>query len=111
MFRVDSNSNIAITRGDTGVLSINLTNKDGTEYVMQSGDVLVMTVKQSTRTKDVILQKTFADGQIKINPADTEQLSYGDYVYDIKLTTAANEVFTVITPHKFTIAEEVTWIE
>lgn len=65
MFRVDSNSNIAITRGDTGVLAINLTNKDGTEYVMQSGDVLVMTVKQSTRTKDVILQKPLLMGRLK----------------------------------------------
>lgn len=111
MFRVDSNSNIAITRGDTGVLSITLTNGDGTEYIMQSGDVLILTIKQSTRTKEVILQKNFADGQIKINPADTEPLSYGDYVYDVQLTTAANDVFTVITPHKFTIAEEVTWIE
>ena len=37
MFNIGGDANIKITRGDTGVIAINLKNKDGTEYVMQTG--------------------------------------------------------------------------
>lgn len=110
MFNID-NCNVKITRGDTGVIAITLQNKDGSAYDMQPDDVLVMTVKTNTLSKDVLIQKQFADGQIKIEPADTDNLSYGTYYYDVQLTTAAGDVFTVITPHKFEIMPEVTWNE
>ena len=110
MFNID-NCNVKITRGDTGVIAISLQNKDGSSYEMQPDDVLVMTVKTNTFNKDVLIQKQFADGQIKIDPADTDNLSYGTYYYDVQLTTAAGDVFTVITPHKFEIMPEVTWNE
>lgn len=110
MFSVTDN-NIRITRGDTGVILITLTNKDGTDYTMQDGDVLVFTVKKSTFVKDVIIQKIFLEGQVKIEHTDTDGLSYGTYYYDVQLTTAAQDVFTVITPHKFEVMPEVTWIE
>ena len=111
MFSIDANSNIAITRGDTAVLAISLKNKDGTDYVIKSGDVLVFTVKENVYTKDITIQKQFVDEQIKINPQDTNELSYGTYYYDVQLTTASGDVFTVITPHKFEIKTEVTWSE
>ena len=110
MFNID-NCNVKITRGDTGVIAISLQNKDGSSYEMQPDDVLVMTVKTNTFSKDVLIEKQFADGQIKIDPADTDNLSYGTYYYDVQLTTAAGDVFTVITPHKFEIMPEVTWNE
>lgn len=110
MFNID-NCNVKITRGDTGVIAISLQNKDGSEYEIQPNDVLVMTVKLNTLTKDVLVQKQFADGQVKIEPVDTDNLSYGTYYYDVQLTTAAGDVFTVIPPHKFEIMPEVTWNE
>ena len=108
MFNID-NSNVKITRGDTGIIAIVLQNKDGSAYEMQPNDVLLMTVKRNALTKEVLIQKQFADGQVKIEPADTDELSYGTYYYDVQLTTAAGDVFTVITPHKFEVMPEVTW--
>lgn len=110
LFNIGGDANIKITRGDTGVIAINLKNKDGTEYVMQTGDVLVITVKRSTYVSDVLFQKAF-DGsmQAKIEPADTADLSYGTYWYDVQLTTAGGDVFTVVVPHKLEVMPEVTW--
>lgn len=105
------NENIKITRGDTGVLALKLCNADGTEYVIQDGDKILFTVKNNVYTKDIIMQKQFADLQIKINPSDTNDLSYGTYYYDVQLTTNSDDVFTVITPHKFEVMSEVTWNE
>lgn len=110
MFNIGGDANIKITRGDTGVIAINLKNKDGTEYVMQTGDVLVITVKRSTYVSDVLFQKAFDSSmQAKIEPADTAGLSYGTYWYDVQLTTAGGDVFTVVVPHKLEVMPEVTW--
>lgn len=110
LFNIGGDANIKITRGDTGVIAINLKNKDGTEYVMQTGDVLVITVKRSTYVSDVLFQKAFGSSmQAKIEPADTANLSYGTYWYDVQLTTAGGDVFTVVVPHKLEVMPEVTW--
>lgn len=110
LFNIGGDANIKITRGDTGVIAINLKNKDGTEYVMQTGDVLVITVKRSTYVSDVLFQKAFDSSmQAKIEPADTADLSYGTYWYDVQLTTAGGDVFTVVVPHKLEVMPEVTW--
>lgn len=106
-----SNLDIKITRGDTAVIALALQNKDGSEYVPQEGDIILLTVKSSVYTKEILIQKKFTDQQIKINPDDTNNLSYGKYYYDVQLTTVSGDVFTVITPHKFEIQSEVTWSE
>lgn len=111
MFAIDSNTDIQITRGDTAVIAINLELEDGTEYVLAAGDTLLFTVKTNVRTKDILIQKAFTDRQIKINPADTDNLPYGTYYYDVQLSTVGGDVFTVITPHKFKVSAEVTWNE
>ena len=111
MFTIDNNKNIKLTRGDTAVISIELHNKDGTEYELQQGDILLFTVKENVLTKKILIQKTFSDKQIKIKPTDTDDLPYGIYHYDVQLTTASGDVFTVITPHKIEIESEVTWAE
>lgn len=77
---------------------------------MQTGDVLVITVKRSTYVPDALFQKTFDSSmQAKIEPADTANLSYGKYWYDVQLTTAGGDVFTVVVPHMLEVMPEVTW--
>lgn len=102
-----SNNTIKLTRGDTARISLALT-KDGESYDF-SEDTVVFTVKKSTSTPNYILQKQITDGIIYIAPADTANLPFGDYVYDVQLTTAGGDVCTVITPNKFVIDSEVTW--
>ncbi len=106
MLQVDD-ENITLTRGDTAVLELNVTKDDGTPYDF-SQDTVVLTIKTTTNSKDILVQKTFSDGTIKIEHGDTKELKYGTYKYDVQITTGGGDVYTVITPHDFILAEEVS---
>ena len=102
-----SNQDITLTRGDTARIKLGIT-KGGKAYDF-SADTVVFSVKKSTAAPDYVFQKTVQDGVVTILPTDTAPLMYGTYVYDVELTTAGGDVCTVITPHNFIVAQEVTW--
>lgn len=104
---------IGLTRGDTAFLDVAITNQvDGTSYEMASGDRLVLTIRtarKGTSGSETLLTKTLTGAStFEFFPADTEEMQYGSYVYDIQLTTASNEVFTVIPESPFEVLSEVT---
>lgn len=103
------NNTIVLTRGDTAILKLNIVDEKGTPYKLTDGDVVIFTLKRSVRERDVIFQKSMVDGKIIIHPQDTSHLEYGQYVYDVELTKEDGFVATVIPPHRFIVAEEVTW--
>ena len=107
MFRI-SNNKIQITRGDTGRFSLAVMNgKDDYNY---SSDTVVFTVKRSTYDTNALIQKTISYGNdVLILPSDTSELEYGEYVYDVQLTTQGGAVDTIITPNKFVILPEVSY--
>jgi len=103
--------NITITRGDTGVLEVIISDKlSGALYEMQTGDVLILTVKKNSITEDILIQKKSLDTTIRIESSDTKGKPYGKYVYDVQLNCANGiDVHTVIPKSEFIIAEEVTF--
>lgn len=111
MFYVNG-TDIKITRGDNAQLAVDLKNADGSEYTMQTGDTLYLTVNIGARQGDPLIQIT-ADmqGIFRFIPETTKQLQFGKYLYDIQLTTANKEIYTVIPVSKFEILEEITWNE
>lgn len=108
MLKINRDNSIELTRGDTARISLAVTKDDGTSYDY-SADTVLFTIKASTVSREVLLQKSVADGVIYIAPADTETMKFGDYVYDVELTTQAGDVCTIITPSKFSLTPEVTW--
>lgn len=100
-------STIYLTRGDTAYITVNLEYNDGS-YEMQTGDTLTLSVKKAVEDTDYALQIITDTNTINILPADTKELEYGKYVYDIQLQTAAGEIFTVIEKSPFKLQEEVT---
>ena len=62
-------------------------------------------------TKIKIIPKIYklSDFNLVLNPEDTSKLSYGEYWYDVQLTTEDNKVYTVIGPARFVLREEVTF--
>ena len=73
---------------------------------------MLFTVKQNTYTSEILIQKQIRYGEnVTILPTDTSNLSYGEYFYDIQLTTEGGFVDTVITPSKFIVTPEVTFNE
>lgn len=110
----EQNYAIAMTRGDSESLTVAKKNDVWTE-----GEVITMTVRTDAEG-DIALQKVvneFDDNGaavIAINPADTQGLDFGDYVYDIQYSDAAGTIRTLIPPKpgklpKFTLTQEATY--
>lgn len=107
MFKINGNT-IQITRGDTGIFTLSILS-DGKEYDY-SNDTVVFSVKTNVYTSKYLFQKEITYGSaVVIEPSDTANLSYGNYVYDVQVTTASGVVDTVIVPSKFSVLPEVTF--
>lgn len=101
---------IKLTRGDTARLTVPIINlANNGEYTMESGDILYFTVKKTAKDTDFLFQKSVTgSNSIHIRPEDTADLSFGKYKYDVQLTTATGDVYTVIEPSAFEVMEEIT---
>lgn len=110
MLYIESNNVIKLTRGDTAKLTVPIENDlDNTSYVMDEQDVLTFTIKKSVKDNDNLVQKVVTgSNNFHIKPEDTDSLPFGKYVYDVQLTTAGGDIYTVIEPTTFEILSEVT---
>lgn len=110
MLKIGSNNTVQLTRGDTAYLNVTIKNDiDSSEYNMQDGDTLTLTVKKSVKDTDFSFQKKVAGtANIKIEPDDTKNLAVGKYKYDVQLNVANGDVFTIIPVTAFELLEEVT---
>lgn len=104
-----SGTTITLTRGDTFIADISITDKDNKPYVPKAGDLIRFAMKVSYKDAEPILIKNIPIDTMKlvINPDDTKKLDFGKYVYDIELTKSTGEVDTFITKAMFRITEEV----
>lgn len=94
MFEI-KNQVIKMTKGDSASLKVDLKKSNGSDYVMQSGDTLTMTVRKVIGSS-ILMQIVSETNTINISPLDSKNLSVGSCVYDIELKTASGDVFTVI---------------
>ena len=113
MLYLESNGTIRLTRGDTAYLTVPIKIKDSNDdiedYVMNSSDTLIFSVKKSIRDEEYSFQKTIqGKNTIHIEPTDTAGLSFGKYKYDVQLTTSSGDVFTLVDTSDFEILSEVT---
>jgi hypothetical protein len=105
-------------RGDTKpLLKFKLKDKEGNELSLSPTDKLFFTVKQNSKAKKVIIQKTIGNGitigddgyiHIRLESDDTAEIAYGTYGYDIELKTATGIVKT-LTLGTITLTDEFTW--
>lgn len=101
MFKIDGN-NLYLTRGDTAYLSVNI---DGNDREIRE---LTLSVKKDIADAEYAFQLTAIDNKFIFEPADTKDLDYGKYVYDIQMTTEYNEIFTIVEKSNLYIKDEVT---
>lgn len=111
MLSVSPSGAVKLTRGDTARLSVNITNETVEKtYEVGASDVLTLTIKKTIRDEVPAVQKSITgDNQFHIAPDDTSGLEFGKYKYDVQLTTAAGDVYTVCGPSDFEIMQEVTY--
>lgn len=110
MYTVKKTS-IILTRGDTFKAQITITDKDGNPYEPQLGDTVRFAMKKNYNDPDtqVLIVKDIPIETLilTLEPADTKDLDFGTYVYDIQLTTANGDVDTFIAKASLTLTEEV----
>lgn len=106
----EKDHSIKLTRGDTARFNVSIASTiSGEYYEIQSEDILTMTVKKSVKDELFCFQKTVTGSTLlHIEPADTKNLTFGKYVYDIQLNKANGDIYTVVEPATFEVLKEVT---
>lgn len=108
MIKITGNK-IYLTRGDTAMLKIVIKGADREEYTPIETDKVTLTVKKNTGSDDILFQRKVENGIVTIEPEDTADLSFGDYVYDVCIETESGIVQTFIPPTLFRVMEEVNY--
>ena len=104
---------IVMTRGDTETLTFELQDEQGVRIDLIDGDMVYFTVKARMGTRDNVFQKTvdtFTNGiaTIEILHADTSELSYKTYVYDIQVSRLNGTWIKTPVIGEFVISGDVT---
>lgn len=111
MLTIGSNNKITLTRGDTAILKIAITDKEGEAYTPGVGDEIRFAMKKNYTDENVLVRaEAVIDGSditITILPEHTKFLAYGSYKYDIQLTTGDGVVDTFIDRATIELTEEV----
>lgn len=101
---------ITVSRGDCSPFTITLTG----EYAVADGTEILFTIKRNSNQENALVEKRIPvrDGKIEvtIRNADTKDLAFGDYEWDIRFPNmyGENEPYTPDGfPGKFTIARVV----
>lgn len=98
---------IYISRGDCRPFTITLTGAD----VPEDGEAVLFTVKRDSTSADPVIEKLLevSGGKVEIQlmNADTKDLPYGNYEWDIRFPNmfGENEPFTPEEPHAFRIVK------
>ena len=105
MFKVED-TNIHITRGDTGVISVFCEDSDGHDYIFQEGDVIRLKICPKKDTSTIILEKTVTVEKITTCidiTLTSEDTKIGDlinkpvdYWYEIELNPDSNNGQTIL---------------
>lgn len=108
---VDKDNTIHLTRGDTARFSIGpvVNTITNTNYTPTEDDTVTMTIKKTVMQADPCVQLIVPGGEVlHIKPEDTKAMAFGKYVYDIQLTMADGDVYTIVPPTTFDLLKEVT---
>lgn len=105
---------LSVIRGTTNTFQIQLTDADGQPYELYAGETLKFGVKRSKNANSCIIEKIldsddYTEGayELKLEPADTEELDFGEYYYDIGMQSGT-DYFNVVELSKFEITANIT---
>lgn len=109
MLRIVDNS-ITLTRGDSAYINIVPLTPSGDVYELESTDRIYFTLRRSPKkdnnSNPPLIEKTFWENAIKIDPKDTQFLNYGKYYYDVELIFKNGDISTLCSG-TFTISYEI----
>ena len=102
-----------IIRGDSKTFTFQRKDKDN-NVIIEKPDKMYLTIKQNEFERKALIQKTFDNGirfeedtyYVDFVPEDTDDLSFGEYVYDIEIING--DIVKTIKKDTFVIESEVT---
>lgn len=100
---------IILTRGDTFRAKITIRSSlNEPEYNVSEGDQIRFCLKKYVNDKTPILIKNIPTDSLilEIESNDTSNLNFGEYRYEVELTTASGDVCTIIENRVFHITPE-----
>ena len=109
MWKIDENNKITVTRGDTPIFQLNLTNADGTPYVPAQGDEIKFAIKKTASSAELWAVVDIPTDTLELRFAEstTRGLNFGAYVYEISLNNADQDYHdTFIANTPIVITEE-----
>lgn len=106
---------LTMTRGDTEIFKFQRLDLNG-DPILTEANKCWFSVKNTDNEQQVVLQKTIEDMtfdeegwyRFTINPQDTNELQYGDYVYDVEVIQDGYK--QTISKGQFIIEYEVTFV-
>lgn len=100
---------IKLTRGDSFAADIGIFQPNGEPYVLSEGDKVRFAMKKTVKDKEVLILKEIPIETMRLvlDPEDTKELDFGNYIYDVQLTKSTGEVDTFITTSTLILTEEV----
>lgn len=108
---------IKMHRGDYTKKKINILDKTDLNTNIDFNEIYI-TFKKSTKSQDFLFQKKLSTGEIQKNedgsytfeilPEDTNQLKFGDYVFDIELVCSVPKIKQTFLGNLY-LLEEVTY--
>lgn len=104
-----------MTRGDSATFHFHREDADG-KVITTEATKIFFTVKSNAEDEGFVIQKTIGDFvfdedseyHFTINPDDTNELTYGDYIYDLEVIREDGSKQT-ISKGTFTLTWESTW--
>lgn len=112
MLRIEGTT-ITLTRGDSARIQLTLNKRyaDGTTeaYTPEEGDTIRFAMKKefSDELAPILIDIPTSTLLLHIRPANTKNLPYGEYKYDVELTTANGDKDTFIEKATIILTEEV----
>lgn len=106
---------ISVIRGTTNDLNLSIEDEKGEQYTLQDGEKIIFGVKSNAENSDYDIVKTLTSADmvdnaytIKLIPADTAELAFGRYYFDIGLQTADGDYYMVIPCSQCVILPAIT---
>lgn len=108
---------ITIRKGTNKEVVISLQDDTGREYTLSENEHLIFGVKENVYADKYLISKIIKNDAfnttqggylLEIAPEDTENLSFGQYVYDVGLQKGNGEFHIVVPCDAFIVAETVT---
>lgn len=90
------------------ILELALNDESGEVYEPTETDKIYFRVKRNATAKDILIEKEipYDTMLLQLNEADTKNLKFGVYYYEIELVTETDYHFTAIANTEFEITEE-----